>query len=151
MARGDADRVGCSHFPPFWPFPLRFVPSEGVSLGVVGVISSHHRCAFILLSHPRFCAPHVYHTHYLIVLPHLTSPQLVGSAGVLSHTPLACILPTDLTLTQLFDPCIYRGPRGYLVAHSQPHLPFSRFPFHLSLLLQCFSACSFISFLIRLI
>lgn len=100
---------------------------------------------------PAFLCPHVYHTHYLIVLPHLTSPQLVGSAGVLSHTLLACILPTDLTLTQLFDPCIYRGPRGYLDAHSQP-------PFFLDSPFICHCYCnafppvlSFFLFLIRLI
>ncbi len=99
MGRGEADWSGM--YLSSRSDPFRSDHSLGVvSFGVVGLISSLPSCAFppvVLLSHPAFlCPPCVYHTHYLIVLPHLTSPQLVGSAGVLSHTLLACILPTDI-------------------------------------------------------
>src|SRR6266702_6555271 len=74
---------------PVLPLPLQFVPSVVVSLGVVSLISSLPLFAFlpvIQLSHPTFlyllCSsyslPHRAPSH------HLTSPQLLGFADVLS-------------------------------------------------------------------
>jgi len=89
-------RLGIVH-PLLLALSTQIVPSEAVSLGVVGLTSfpipSSAFSPVVLLSHLRFCDPCVYRTHYLIVHHHLTT--IGWFAGVLSQTPLACILPTD--------------------------------------------------------
>ena len=54
---------------------LRSAP-ELVSLAVVP-LSALSRLSSCFLTPPRFCAPCVYHTHYLIVLP--PSPHLTAT------------------------------------------------------------------------
>jgi len=83
-------------------------------------------CAFspvVLLSHLAFLCPLVF-----IIL--ITSSCSLTSPHRNWLVPLACFptfphalgmyFPTDINPNP-FDPCIYRGPRGYLDAHSQPH------------------------------
>ena len=149
MGRGEADWSGM--YLSSRSDPFRSDHSLGVvSFGVVGLISSLPSCAFppvVLLSHPAFLSP-------LVFIRLITSSCSLTSPRLNWLVPLACC-PTrfwhvffPLTFNpNSFDPCIYRGPRGYLDAHSQPHLPLLDSPFICHCyLLQCFLTCSFLFF-----